>query len=166
MRNTIGCTDIGPTSDPPCWSIPSLQYSYLPGVNILQVYGHKARSTHYPKKHLERLGKKSFSQAWGAIAATHFLDGLPNPKNSPETPAYTELDRYLAHHLKIYGIEDPHLKREKASPLGIVQSIVDTAATATNPKTSHTANLVQLGFYFCLSSCEYKNYIRYHHTVQ
>ena len=39
------------------------------------------------------------------------------------------------------------------------------ASTATDPKICHVADLVQLGFYFCLVYCEYKNYTGHLRTV-
>ena len=55
--------------------------------------------------------------------------------------------------LKTYGIEDPPVKREKAIPFGIVHSIVSAANASSDQKTQHMANLVVLGFYFCLRPC-------------
>ena len=99
---------------------------------------------------MERLGKELVSQAWGAIAATHLLDGLPDPKKPPDAQAHTGLIRRLARQLKTYGLEDPPVKQEKASPIGSIHSIVTTSAVSYNPKNRQDADLVILGFYFCL----------------
>ena len=104
---------------------------------------------------MDRLGKESVSQAWGAIAATHLLDGLPDPRKSPDAQAHTGLDRCLAQQIKTYGLEEPPVKQEKSIPLGTIHSIVATAAFLSYPKTHQVADLVTLGFYFCLQLCEY-----------
>ena len=51
-------------------------------------------------------------------------------------------------------------------PLGITHSIVTTATLSSNPKTRNVSDLVQLGFYFCLRSCEYTKCIGHCRTVQ
>ena len=99
---------------------------------------------------MDRIGKESFSQAWGEIVAIHLLDGLPEPRNTPDAQAHTGLDIRLVRQLKTYGLEDPPFKQEKAAPLGIIHFIVATAAFSSNPKTRQVADLVTLGFYFCL----------------
>ena len=50
-------------------------------------------------------------------------------------------------------------------PLGIVQSILDTTTITYNPKNCHVADLVKLGFYFCLRSCEYTKCTDHHRIV-
>ena len=92
--------------------------------------------------------KESISQAWGAIAAAHLLDGLPYPRNPPNKQAHTGLNRRLTCQIKTYDIEDPPVKQEKASPLGIVHFIVDATTNISNSKTRHVSDLAQLGFYF------------------
>ena len=72
----------------------------------------------------------------------------------------------LSHQLKIYGIEDPSVRREKATPLGIFHSIVSAVNTSSDQKTRHTSDLVVLGFYFCLRSCKYTKCTGHHRTVQ
>ena len=86
---------------------PDLLDSSLPRIKILQVYEHRVQHAHYSKQRLGRIGKESVSQAWGGIASTHLLDGLPDPRNPPNAQAYTSLDRRLGHQLKTYGVEDP-----------------------------------------------------------
>ena len=98
--------------------------------------------------------------------STHLLDGLPNPRNPLDAQAHTGLDRCLTCQFKTYGIEDPSIKRDKATPLGIIQSIVAAAATTSNPKTCHISDLVQLGFYFYLRSCEYTKCTGHRRIVQ
>ena len=138
---------------------PTLQYSSLLSVDTLQVYGHRFRHAHYSKQHLGRLGKVLVSQAWGAIEATHLLDGLPDPRNPPDAQAHTRLYRHLILQLKTYTNELPPVNQKKAAPLGIVHSISASASTATDPKTCHVTDLVQLVFYFCPRSCKYNKYI-------
>ena len=113
-----------------------------------------------------QLGKESVSQAWGEIATTHLLDGLPDPRKPPDAQAHTGLDIRLARQLITYGLEDPPIKQEKATPLGIVQSIVAAASFSSNTKTCQVAHLVILGFYFCLKSCEYTKCTSHQRTVQ
>ena len=72
----------------------------------------------------------------------------------PESQAHAGLDRLLTRQLKNGGIKDPPTKREKATPLDIVQSIVAMGASISNPNTRHISDLVQLGFYFYLRSCK------------
>ena len=115
---------------------------------------------------MERLGKESVSQAWGEIAATHLLDSLPNPINPPDAQAHTRPDTRLTRQLKTYGLEDPPVKREKAVPLGIINSIVAAAAFLSNPQTCQVADLVTLGFYFCLRLDKYTKYTGHCRTVQ
>ena len=62
---------------------PALQDPYIPWIELLQDYDHEVRNTKYSKGRMDRLGKESVSQAWGIIAATHLLDGLPNTIFSP-----------------------------------------------------------------------------------
>ena len=99
---------------------------------------------------MDRLGKESVSQAWGVIAATHLLAGLPDPRNPTKSQANEGLDIQLSRQLKTYRIEDPPVRREKAIPLGIVHSIVSVANAASDQKTRHTADQVVLGFYYCI----------------
>ena len=113
------------------------------------------RHDQYYKCRVEQLGKELVSQAWGAIAATHLLDGLPNPRNPPDAQAHTRLDIRLARKLKIYVLKEHPIKREKAVPLGTVHSIVATASLSSNPQTRQVSDLFTLGFYFCLRSHEY-----------
>ena len=72
----------------------------------------------------------------------------------------------LSWQLKTYGIKDPPIRREKSTPLGIIHSIVSAANASSNQKTQHTADLVILGFYLCLLSCEYTKCTGHHRTVQ
>ena len=115
---------------------------------------------------MDRLGKESVSQAWGAIADTHLLAGLSDPRKLTNSQANGGLDMLLSRQLKTYRIEDPPVKREKATPLGIFHSIVYAANTSSDQKTQHTANLVVSGFYFCLRSYEYTKSTGHHRTVQ
>ena len=115
---------------------------------------------------MDRLGKESVSQAWGAIATAHLLDGLSDPRKLADSQAHTGLDKRLTRQLKTYGLEDPPVRREKAIPLGIVQSIVAKAATSSDPRAHHIADLVTIGFYFCLWSCEYTKCTDHRRTVQ
>ena len=82
---------------------------------------------------------------WGAIAATHLMDGLPDPRKPPDAQAHSGIDRNITHQLKTYRIEDPPVKQEKDAPLRIIHSILVAAAIASNPQTQKVAGLVQLG---------------------
>ena len=96
----------------------------------------------------------------------HLLDGLPDPRKPADPQAHTGLDKRLTRQLKTYGLEDPPVQREKATPLGIVQSIVAKAATSSDLRAHHISDLVTIGFYFCLQSCEYTKCTGHRRTVQ
>ena len=106
------------------------------------------------------------SQAWGAIAATHLLDVLPNPRKPPNAQAQTGLDRRLTQQLKTYSLDNPPIKLENSVPLGIIHSIVAAEYFSSNPKTYQVADLVALGFYFCFRSCEYTKCTGHRITAQ
>ena len=82
--------------------------------------------------------------------ATHLLDVPSDPRKPSDSQAHTRLDIRLARQLKTYDPEDTPIKQEKAVPLGIVYSIVAAASFSSNPKIRQVADLVTLGFYFCL----------------
>ena len=48
----------------------------------------------------------------------------------------------LYRYLKTYRIEDPAVRREKSTFLGIIHAIVPTSNSASDQKTRHTADLV------------------------
>ena len=127
---------------------PALQYSSVPRVEALQVYGHRVRHAQYSKCRVDRLGKESVSQACGVIATTNLLAGFPDPRKPTNSQANEGLDMRLSRQLKTYRIEDPLVRREKSIPLGIVHYIVSAANAASDQKTQHTVDLVVLGFYF------------------
>ena len=92
------------------------------------------------------------SQAWGAIATSHLLDGFPDPRKLSDSQAHTRLDKRLTQKLKTYGLEDPPVQRENAIPLGIVHNnqkldeseLVDSIANKA-PRI-HKAMLISQGF--------------------
>ena len=88
---------------------------------------------------MDQLGKELVSQAWGAIAATHLLADLLDPRKPTDSQAIDGLDMRLSWQLKTYGIEDPSIRRGKATPTGIVHSIVSAANSASDQKTQNTA---------------------------
>ena len=100
----------------------------------------------------------------GGIAATHLLGGFSDPIISPDS--HTSLDRRLARKLKTYRIEVPPVKHEIDTPLGIAQSTVAAGASASDPKTCHISDLVQLGFYLCIRSCKYTKCTGHRRTGQ
>ena len=59
---------------------------------------------------MDQLGKESVSQAWGAIATSHLLDGLPDPRKPADSQAHTRIDKHLTRQLKTYGLEDPPVR--------------------------------------------------------
>ena len=71
----------------------------------------------------------------------------------------------ISRQLKTYRIEDPPVKWEKGTPLGIIHSTVSAADTSSDHKTHNTANLIVLGFYFCLRLCEYTKGTSHHMKV-
>ena len=90
----------------------------------------------------------------------------PTPESLPDSRAYTGLARPLSHQLKTYVIDDLPIKCEKFISLGIIQFIMTAGASASDPKTCHIANLVQLGFYFCLRSYDCTKCTGYRRTVE
>ena len=80
----------------------------------------------------------------------HLLDGLPDPRKPADSQALTGLDKRLTRQLNTYGLKDPPVQQEKATPLRIVQSIVAEAATSSDTSSHHITDLVTIGFYFCL----------------
>ena len=101
---------------------------------------------------MDRLGEESVSQAWGAIATAHLLDGLPEPIKPANSQAHTGLDKCLMWKLKTYGLKDPPVRQEKSIPLVIVHSIVSEASTSSDTRSYHIVDLVTIGFYFYLRS--------------
>ena len=99
---------------------PTLQDPFIPCIDLLQVYSHQVWHAKYSKRRMEQLGKESVSQAWGAIATTHLLDGLPDPRKLADPQAHTGIDKRLTRQLKTYGLKDPLVRREKATPLRIM----------------------------------------------
>ena len=134
---------------------PTLQDTSNPRIKILHVYGHQVRHAKYSKLRMDQLGKELVSRARGVIATAHLLDGLPDPRKPADSQAHTRLDKRLTRQLKTYGIEDPPVRREKAIPLGIVHSIVAKVDISSDTRAHQISNLITIGFYFCLSSCEY-----------
>ena len=97
---------------------------------------------------------------------THLLDDLPDPKNLPYAQAHTGLERCPTCQIKTYGIEEPPSKPENALPHGIIHSIMASAVTTYNIKTPNVSDMLQLGFYFCLRSCEYTKCTGHRQTGQ
>ena len=54
----------------------------------------------------------------------------------------------------------------KSTPLGIIHSIVAVATSSSDHKAHRITDLIQLGFYFCLRSCEYNKRTGHHRTFQ
>ena len=63
-----------------------------------------------------------------------------------------------------YTLADPPPRREKAIPLGMVISIGEQADAS--PKAQCTADLIQIGLFFCLRSCEYTKTQSHRRTTQ
>ena len=59
---------------------------------------------------MNQLGKEPVYQAWGAIAVTHLLAGLPDPRKPTNSYDNVRLDIQLSRWLKTYVIEDPPVK--------------------------------------------------------
>ena len=145
---------------------PTLQDPSIPRIELLQVYGHQFWHAKYSKRRIDRLGKESVSQAWGEITTAHLLDGLPDPRKPADSQAHTGIDKRLIRQLEIYELKDPPFRQENAIPLGIMHSIVAEAATSSNTRAHHIADLVTIGFYFCLRSCKYTKCTGHLRTVQ
>ena len=98
---------------------PALQDPSIPHIEILRVYSHLVRHAKNYKHRMERLGKDFFSQAWGVVAATHLLDGLPGPIKPLGSQAHTGINKCLAGQLKTYGIKNPPFSWGNLSPCAL-----------------------------------------------
>ena len=145
---------------------PTLQYPSIPRINLLRVYGHRVWHAKYSKHQTDRPRKELVSQAWGAIATFHILDGLSEPRKPANYQAETRLNKRLMRQLKTYGLKDPPFLQENATPLGIIYSIVNAVTTSSDPRVHHITDLVTIGFYFFISSCEYTKCTSHRRTVQ
>ena len=125
------------------------------------MYGHRIRHGHYSRQPSVRAD--SVATAWRAIAETHLLEGLPDPRKRPGSSA-KDLDKRLSRMTRHYSLVDPPPKREKAIPLGLVISIGGQADSS--PKAQCTADLIQIGLFFCLRSCEYTKSASHRRTTQ
>ena len=56
------------------------------------------------------LGRSPFLGHGGAVAATHLLAGLPDPRKPTDFQANDILDMRLSRQLKTYGIDDPPVR--------------------------------------------------------
>ena len=83
---------------------PNIHDISIPCIAILQVYSHRVQHAKYSKLRMGRLGKESVSGAWGLIARSHFMDGLPDPRKPAKSQSHTGLDKRLARKLKTYGL--------------------------------------------------------------
>ena len=144
----------------------TLQYSSISRIELLQVYGHRVRHAKYSKRRMDRLGKELVSQAWGAIATAHLLDGLSDPRKPADSQAHTRLGKRLTRQLKTYGLEDSPARQENVIPLGIMHSTVAATDTSSNRRSHHISNLFTIGLYSCIRSCKYVKCTVHRRTVQ
>ena len=83
---------------------------------------------------------------------THLLEGLPDPQKRTVSSA-KDIDKRLSRIMRHYSLVDPSPKREKVILLGLVIDMGEQADTSV--KSQCTADLIQIGLFFCLRSCEY-----------
>ena len=101
-----------------CATLPvnlTLQDPSISQIKLLQVYGHRFQHSKYSKRRMDRLGKESVSQAWGEIATSHLLGGLPDPRKPAESQTHTRLHKRLERQLKTYGLEDTQSDNKRPS---------------------------------------------------
>ena len=112
------------------------------------------------------LGKNRFLRHGGRLQRPTSWMVCLAPENLP-TPKHTPGSTSAPHSNSIpMGSKTPPVRREKATPLGIVHSIVAKAATSSDTRAHHIVDLVVIGFYFCLRSCEYTKCTGHRWTVQ
>ena len=87
----------------------------------------------------------------------------PNPIK-PRDSSSRDLDLRLIRQLRTYSFQDPRTSRQKPVPIGLV--VASTRNAGSSPKDRCLADLVQIGFYFCLRSCEYTKTNSHRHTTQ
>ena len=103
------------------------------------------------------------SVAWQDIATVHLLDGRPDLRK-PRGSSSHDLDLLLSRQLRTYSFQNPPTSHQKPVPLGLV---VDVARNAgSGPKDRCLADLVQIGLYFFLRSCEYTKTNSHRRTTQ
>ena len=95
---------------------PILRDPSIPRIKLLQVYIYHIWNAKYSKRRMDQLGNESVSQAWGEIAMSQLLDGLPDPIKSVNSQAHTGLDKRLTRKLNTYGLEDPPSNKKRQSP--------------------------------------------------
>ena len=131
----------------------------------MQVYGHQVWNSYYSSLSYNRLGKCWFLRHGGNCGDPP-PGWPPGPQKAPCRPSSHWPGQ--APFLSTQNLLDqgPLIKWRKAAYLSIVQSIVSAGASAADPKSLHIVNLVQLGFYFCLSSCKYTKCAGHRRTFQ
>ena len=138
-----------------------LDYLALPLEEILQVYGSRVCHRHW--YNLPEVRTDSVSAAWQAIAMVHILDGRPDPQK-PRGSSSCNLDIRLSCQICTYSFQYPPTSLQKPYPLGFV--LAASKGEISNPKNQCLADLVQIGLYFCLRSCEYTKTNSHQRTTQ
>ena len=90
----------------------------------------------------------------GVIVATKILDGLLEPRNPPYYGAHTRLYIHLSQKLNTNEINDNPVKKYKYFLIGIINFIIVTATSTTNPNTHQVDKLTQLELQLCI--CYYE----------
>ena len=129
--------------------------------DILQVYGYWVPHEHWSK--IPEVRSESVSEAWRSIETVHLLDGHPDPQK-PRGSSSCNLDLRLSRQLRTYSFQDPLSSLQNPAPLGIVVAAARNASYITKDKC--LTDLVQIGFYFCLRSCEYTKTNLHRRTTQ
>ena len=92
------------------------------------------------------------SAAWQAIATVHLLDGRLDP-GKPRGSSSRDLDLCLSLQIRTYSFQSPPTSHHTPFSVCLVMSAARNVGSI--PKDWCLSDLVQIGLYFCLRSCEY-----------
>ena len=133
----------------------------LPVAEILQVYGYRVRHGRWSK--LPEVRTESVSVALQDIATVHLLGGRPDTQK-PCGSSSCNLYLRLSLQIHIYYFQDLPISQKKPVPRGV--AVADARGASSNPNDQFLADLVQIGLYFCLRSCEYTKTNSHRRTTQ
>ena len=101
--------------------------------------------------------------AWRSITTVHLLYGRPDPRK-PRGSSSQNLDLNLSCQLRTYSFQYTSTSRQKPFPLGL--AVASASNAGSGPKDWSLVDLVQIGLYFCLGSCEYTKTNSHRRTTQ
>ena len=127
-----------------------LEDKILTSVKIFQVCGHRIRHGHYSSIS-KLLWADSVATSWHAIAKTHLLEGLRNPRK-PRVSHAKYLDKRLTRTLCHVLYQDMPPKWGKYTLLGLFMA-VEEAANISCPFAQCQADLIQTVIFFYLQLC-------------